>query len=86
MTLEEAIIQLAQHRDPIAMIEQLIKDDCEQDRSIRELAKPYVDVDGDTIYVPTLLDIVEQLIARIEYHERKSHEGLLSRNNISKIG
>jgi len=55
--------------DPDKKIKELgeiIKDHCETDRNIREIAKKYLDaefVDGDTSQVPPLESIVEELIA-----------------------
>lgn len=66
-------------------IRQILKNDCEQDKNIRAMAKKHLtehEVEGDSYGVPMLEDIVELLIKKIETKQPKQ----LSVEEMTEIG
>lgn len=66
-TLNPLRIELAASESKVA---QLCQDWADADTEIRALAKPFMDVDGDTNYVPPMVALVETLAVRLTAAER----------------
>jgi len=49
---------------------QHVQDTCDDDDTIRKLARPHVNVEGDSYGIPTIVCIVESLVTKLEEVER----------------
>ena len=60
------ILKFKTKEELLKIIDIMMKAHCDMDNYIRDLARPYVDVDGDIHDIPSLETIVEGLVKIIE--------------------
>jgi 5-methylthioribose kinase len=66
-----SVLHLHSKENLIKIIDITMKDYCDMDEAIRELARPYLDVDGNSYDIPSLITIVEGLTKIIDMIEEK---------------